>query len=344
MSRILSRSIGAGSLGLVIDGASTTTYGTQPSSGDNIQWLRVGEVSITEQANSLLVDDLAGTGSGVEGARFVSSNSASGSIRGAATLVESGAVFAWALGGTPASTGAGPYTHTYPVGVDSPWRSAFMVYGAADGDGLQDEWRCLQLDSITIDFGADAIAYFTANVTGAAASRSSTYQLGVAATETPAAATMAAAEPILGSLSGALSWGGNTIAARTASLTVTRPLDRATDFGAAIPGEGVLSGPIVVELSVTRAADEADSAIIRAALMAGTSGDLSLGFTTGTKSLTVYLENAVIISRSAPFTSGGALVETVVFRAQALGLGDYGAKIVVVNAASAAVTSNGTMA
>ena len=344
MSRILSRSIGAGSLGLVIDGASTTTYGTQPSSGDNIQWLRVGEVSITEQANSLLVDDLAGTGSGVEGARFVSSNSASGSIRGAATLVESGAAFAWALGGTPASTGAGPYTHTYPVGVDSPWRSAFMVYGAADGDGLQDEWRCLQLDSITIDFGADAIAYFTANVTGAAASRSSTYQLGVAATETPAAATMAAAEPILGSLSGALSWGGNTIAARTASLTVTRPLDRATDFGAAIPGEGVLSSPIGVELSVTRAADLADSAIIRAALMAGTSGDLSLGFTTGTKSLTVYLENAVIISRSAPFTSGGALVETVVFRAQALGLGDYGAKIVVVNAASAAVTSNGTMA
>jgi hypothetical protein len=200
------------------------------------------------------------------------------------------------------------------------------------------------VDSITIDFGADAIAYFTVNTTGAAASRSSTYQLGVAATETPAAATMAAAAPILGSLSGALSWGGNTIAARTASMTVTRPLDRATDFGAAIPGEGVLSGPIGVELSVTRAADEADSAIIRAALMAGTSGDLSLTFTTGTKSLTVYLENAVIISRSAPFTSGGALVETVVFRAQALDSGDYGAKIVVVNAASAAVTSNGTMA
>ena len=324
MSRILSRSIYAGSFGLVTDGASTTTYGSQPSSADAIQWVRAAEVSITEAANSLLVDDLAGSGSGVEGARFVASNSAAGSIRLAATFVERGALLAWALGGTPASTGSGPYTHTYPVGLESPWRSAFTRYTAADGTGLQDEWRCLQVDSFTLDLGADAIAYATLAVTGAAAVRSTVYQLG--------------------SLSGVLTLGANSIAARTASLTVTRPLDRAVDFGDAIPGEGVLSGPVSVSLSVTRAADEADSATLRAALMAGTSADLALTFTSGTKTFTITLENAVVISRSAPFTSGGALVETLEFRAQALETSDFGAKIVIVNAASAAVTTNGTMA
>lgn len=344
MSRILSRSIYAGSFGVITDGASVSTYGDQPSSADAIQWVRAAEISITEAANSLLVDDLAGSGSGVEGARFVASNSASGSIRLAATFVEMGAILAWALGGTPATTGSGPYTHTYPVGLLSPWRSAFTRYTAADGTGLQDEWRCLQVDSMTLDLGADAIAYATLNVTGAAAVRSSVYQLGVASTETPAAATMVAAAPIIGSLSGVMSWGGNSIAARTASLTVTRPLDRAVDFGSAIPGEGVLSGPISVSLSITRAADEADSATLRAALMAGTAADLSLAFTAGTKTFTIYLENAVVVSRSAPFTAGGALVETLEFRAQALETADYGAKVVIVNAASAAVTTNGTMA
>lgn len=344
MSRILSRSTYDGSLGLVIDGASVSTYGTQPSSGDAIQWLRVAEVSITPAANSLLVDDLAGSGSGVEGARFVASNSASGSIRLASTFVEFGAVLAWALGGTPATTGSGPYTHTYPVGIESPWRSAFVCYTAADGTDLQDEFRCLQVDSLTLDFGADAIAYATLAVTGATAVRSTVYQLTVAATETPAAATMVAAAPVLGSLSGTLSWGGNTIAARTASMTITRPLDRATDFGNAIPGEGVLSGPVSVSLTVTRAADEADTSTLQAAMMAGTAADLSLAFTAGTKTLTIYLENAVVISHSAPRTAGGALVETLEFRAQALETADYGAKVVIVNAASAAVTSNGTMA
>jgi hypothetical protein len=220
----------------------------------------------------------------------------------------------------------------------------FTRYAAADATGLQDEWRGLMVDSATIEFGADSVAYATLNVTGAAALRSSVYQLGVAATETPAAATMVAAAPILGSLSGAMSWGGNTIAARSASLSITRPLDRAGDFGNAIPGEGVLSGAIAVSLTVTRAADEADTATLRAALMAGTSGDLTLAFTAGTKTFTIYLENAVVVSRSAPFTAGGALVETLEFRAQALETADYGAKIVVVNAASAAVTNNGTMA
>jgi len=344
MARILSRSIYAGSVGIVTAGASTTTYGDQPSTSDAIQWVRAAEVSITEAANSLLVDDLAGSGSGVEGARFVASNSAAGSIRLAASFVEMGAVLAWALGGTPATTGAGPYTHTYPIGINSPWRSVFTRYTAADATGLQDEWRCLQVDSMTLDLGADAIAYATLNVTGAAALRSSVYQLGVGATETPAAATMVAAAPIIGSLSGVLSWGGNSIAARTASLTITRHLDRAVDFGAAIPGEGVLSGPISVALSVTRAADESDTATLRAALMAGTSGDLTLAFTAGTKTFTIYLENSVVVSRSAPFTAGGALVETLEFRAQALETADYGAKIVIVNAASAAVTNNGTMA
>lgn len=343
-SRILSRNIYAGSFGIVTDGDAVTNYGDQPSSGDAIQWVRLAEDGLTEAANSVLIDDLSGSGSGVEGARFVASNSAAGSIRLAATFVEMGAVLAWALGGTPSTSGAGPYTHTYPIGINSPWRSAFSRYTAADGTGLQDEWRCLQVDSATIDFGADAVAYATLNVTGAAALRSSVYQLGVAATETPAAATMVAAAPILGSLSGALSWGGNTIAARSASFSITRPLDRATDFGNAIPGEGVLSGPIVVSLSVTRAADEADTATLRAALMAGTSGDLSLAFTAGTKTFTIYLENAVVISRSGPRSSGGALVETLEFRAQALETADYGAKVVIVNAASAAVTTNGTMA
>lgn len=344
MAKILSRNINAGSAGLVIDGAATTTYGSNPASADNVLWLRVSELSLQESVTSLVIDDLSGSGSGVEGARFVVAQEVSGTMRLPVTHEDFGGVLAWWLGGTPSTTGSGPYVHTYPTGINTPFRSLVHVYTAADGTSLQSEYAGLQVESLTLSVEASGAAYATVSARGFVASRSSTAQLGVAATQTPAAAAIGTSVPVLGKTGSVLSWGGNSIACRTMELSFTRPLDRAVDFGADYLAEGVLSGPIAVTLTVTRAADEDDTATIRAAVMAGTAADLSISFTSGTKIFTVALSDAVPTAYSAPFSAGGALVETVTFTAQALTTGDFGFRVRVTNAAASAVTSNGTWA
>ena len=344
MSKLLSRNTNAGSAGLVIDGVATTAYGSNPASADNVLWLRASEIAFQEAVTSVVVDDLSGSGSGVEGARFAVAQEVGGSMRLPVTHEGFGGVLEWCLGGTPSSTGSGPYTHTYPTGINTPYRSLVHVYTAADGTSLQSEYAGLQVESLTLSVEAGGVAYATIGARGFVAKRSSTYQLGVAATETPAAAAIGTSVPVLGKTGAALSWGGNSIACRTLELSFTRPLDRAVDFGADYLAEGVLSGPIAVTLTVTRAADEDDTATIRAAVMAGTAGDLSISFTSGTKVFYVDLSDAVPTAYSAPFTAGGALVETVTFTAQALTTSDYGFRLRVTNAASAAVTSNGTWA
>lgn len=344
MSKILSRNINAGSVGIVADGGSTTTYGTLPTTSDNIAWLRVAEVGLQEAVTSVVVDDLSGSGSGVEGARFVTAREVAGSMRLALTHEGIGAVLAWTLGGTTSSTGAGPYTHTYPTGIATPYRSLVHVYTAADGTSLQSEFAGLQVESLSLAIEAGGIAYATINARGFVASRSSTYQLGVAATQTPAADAYGTSIPVLGRTGSVLSYGGNSVACRSLTLSLTRPLDRAVDFGGDYPAEGVLSGPISVTLEVTRAADEDDTATLRAALMAGSAADLSISFTSGTKVVYIELSDAVVTAYGAPFSSGGALVETVTFTAQALTTGDYGFRFRVTNAASSAVTTNGTWA
>lgn len=344
MAKILARNINAGSIGLVADGGSSTTYGTLPTTSDNIAWLRVAEVGLQEAVTSVVVDDLSGSGSGVEGARFVASREVAGSMRLALTHEGMGAVLAWCLGGSTSSSGSGPYTHTYPTSVDSKFRSLVHVYTAADGTSLQSEFAGLQVESLSLAIEAGGIAYATIQARGFVASRSSVFQLGVAATQTPAADAYGTSAPVLGRHGSVLSYGGNSIACRGLTLTLTRPLDRAVDFGGDYPAEGVLSGPISVTLEVTRAADEDDTATIRAALMAGSAADLSISFTSGTKVVYIELSDAVVTAYGAPFSSGGALVETVTFTAQALTTGDYGFRVRLTNAASAAVTTNGTWA
>lgn len=344
MAKILSRNTNAGSIGLVTSGGSTTTYSTLPASADPILWLRAAEVNLQEAVTNVLVDDLSGSGSGVEGARLPVSHEVSGSIRLPLTHEGMGGVLAWVLGGSTSSTGSGPYTHTYPTGIATPFRSLVHVYTAADGTSLQSEYAGLQVESMSLAIEAGGIAYATLTARGWVASRSSTYQLGVAATETPAADAVSTTKPVLGRTGSVLSFGGNSVACRGLTLNFTRPLDRAVDFGAEYPAEGVLSGPIAVTLEVTRAADEEDTATLRAALMAGTAGDLSISFTSGTKIVYLELSDAVVTAYAAPFSAGGALVETVTFTAQALTTSDYGFRIRVTNAASSAVTTNGTWA
>ena len=187
MAKILSRNTNAGSIGLVTSGGSTTTYSTLPASADPILWLRAAEVGLQEVVTNVLVDDLSGSGSGVEGARLPVSHEVSGSIRLPLTHEGMGGVLAWVLGGSTSSTGSGPYTHTYPTGIAAPFRSLVHVYTAADGTSLQSEYAGLQVESMSLAIEAGGIAYATLTARGWVASRSSTYQLGVAATETPAA-------------------------------------------------------------------------------------------------------------------------------------------------------------
>lgn len=339
MSKILTRSILAGSVGLV----EVATYGSNPSSSDPIAWVHASEFSVQEVVDTTAIETLAGPGSGGEGARFVTLVRAQGTVRVPISYEDVGAWIEWAFGKDVATSGSGPYTHVYATSPNTPFRTLVFVYTAADGTNLQDEFYGCQVETAVFEFTANGPAYMTLTVSGGVASRSSTYQTGVAATETPAATSLVTSGVVLGSQGGALSFNSNNVEARTATLTLSRTLDRSTSFGAGGPDEGVLGSPITATLAVERVADEADTATLRTAFTAGTRAALSLAFTSGTKSLTIAFTTASITERNSGATPGAAKTESLTFSAQSLTTSDQ-IKITVVNSQSSGTPTNGTWA
>lgn len=342
MAKILSRSTLVGSLGVVTDGDSTSSYGTLPSSGDGIAWYHAAEVSLAVEVGSTLVDTLAGPGSGGEGPRYVTSKRVTGTIRIPATRDDMGAVLLWAFGASSTSGASDPYSHTFAVSIARPFRSVYFVYSDTAGNDYQDEYYGLQVESATLAIDAQGVGYITLQVSGGVATRTGTDQLGVSATETPAAPSLLDSDVMLGRYGAAMVFNSNAFEARSVEMALTFPMDRATAFGAVGPDEGVLSGGISATIQATRTADTADSATLRAAHSAGTRGAFSMAFTWGTnRTWTLALSTASITAFSAPFSPGGALVETLTMTAQSLTSSDYHARVVVVNGDASAVTTGG---
>lgn len=340
MAKVLGRSRKIGSVGLV----EVATYGNNPASTDPIAWVHAASFEINPVTDQVTIDTLAGPSSGGEAARFVTMVRASGTIRIPLSYEDIGAWLEWAMGKDVATTGSGPYTHVYAISPVVPFRSIVFVYEAADGTALQDEFYGCQVESLSISIEANGVGYATFTVSGGLAVRSSTYQRAVAATETPAATALTTSVVVLGQNGGALSFNSDNREARTLAFEVTRTLDRSGSFGFTGPDEGVLSGPVVGRMTVTRVSDTNDSTSLEAAHVAGTRATASIAFTSGTKSFTFALSQANIISMERPMTPSGAAIETIVFQSQSLSSSDYGAKLTVVNGASSGVSTNGTWA
>ena len=151
MAKILTRSILAGSVGLV----EVATYGSNPSSSDPIAWVHASEFSIQEVVDSTPIETLAGPGSGGEGARFVTLVRAQGTVRVPISYEDVGAWVEWAFGKDVATSGSGPYTHVYATSPNTPFRTLVFVYTAADGTNLQDEFYGCQVEQAVFEFTAN---------------------------------------------------------------------------------------------------------------------------------------------------------------------------------------------
>jgi hypothetical protein len=340
MSKMLSRSVLIGSIGLV----ETAAFGTLPTSTDPIAWAHAAEVSMNPVTDQVTVETLAGPASGGESARFVTLVRAAGTVRIPLSYEDIGAWLEWAMGKDVATSGSGPYTHVYAISPNVPHRSLVFVYQAADGTTLQDEYYGCQVEGLSISVDANGVGYATFTISAGVAVRSTVYQRAVASTETPAATALTTSVVLLGQHGGALSFNSDNREARSLVFEVSRTLDRAGSFGFTGPDEGVLAGPVIGRMTVTRVADEADSASLEAAHVAGTRATCSIVFTSGSKTFTFALSQANIISMERPMASGGAAIETIVFQAQSLSGSDYGAKLTVVNSQSSGVPTNGTWA
>lgn len=228
-----------------------------------------------------------------------------------------------AIGGTPATTGAGPYTHVFEPTTVLP--SLTMEFQR--GTGSVEKFEGVMVSSMTIscEAGAEASASFEV-IAETAASRTTAI--------TP---TFGNGAQVFHHQAGTMDFNGSSYTIRSFEFTVDNKLERVNNLGSKLTGQPQISD--VREVTITATLDLEDNDLYNAQL-SGAQSDVTLTFTAGADSLTFLLRNAKIIDYSDDVTSFGRIERTVSF----LGLSDIGAgetafRLTMVNDAANA-TSN----
>ena len=234
-----------------------------------------------------------------------------------------GQLFKCAIGGTPVTTGAGPYTHVFEPTTVLP----SLTLEFQRGTGSVEKFEGVMVTSMTIscEAGAEASASFEV-IAETAASRTTAI--------TPSFGDGA---QVFHHQAGTLSYNSNTYTVRSFEFTVDNKLERVNNLGSKLTGQPQISD--VREVTITCTLDLEDNNLYNSQL-AGDQSDVQLAFTAGDDSLTFLLRNAKITEYSDDVTSFGRIERTVTF----YGLADLSApetafKLTMVNDAANA-TSN----
>ena len=210
-----------------------------------------------------------------------------------------------AIGGTPATTGAGPYTHVFEPTTVLP--SLTMEFQR--GTGSVEKFEGVMVSSMTIscEAGAEASASFEV-IAETAASRTTAI--------TP---TFGDGAQVFHHQAGTMDFNGSSYTIRSFEFTIDNKLERVNNLGSKLTGQPQISD--VREVTITATLDLEDNDLYNAQL-SGAQSDVTLTFTAGADSLTFLLRNAKIIDYSDDVTSFGRIERTVSF----LGLSDIGAR------------------
>jgi hypothetical protein len=228
-----------------------------------------------------------------------------------------------AIGGTPATTGAGPYTHAFEPTTVLP----SLTLEFQRGTGSVEKFEGVMVTSMTISCEAGAEASASFEVIAETASTRTT-------AITP---TFGNGAQVFHHQAGTLSYNSNSYTVRSFEFTVDNKLERVNNLGSKLTGQPQISD--VREVTITCTLDLEDNNLYNSQL-AGDQSDVELAFTAGADSLTFLLRNAKITEYSDDVTSFGRIERTVTF----FGLADLSApetafKLTMINDAANA-TSN----
>jgi len=275
-----------------------STYGTAvtPTISNRVTSVSLGRSQERERTTHLSQSDAA-----FAVATFDAFEQAGGSIEMPLFYKGMGQLFKAAIGGTPVTTGSGPYTHAFEPTTVLP----SLTMSFQRGTGSVETFEGVMVTSMTIscEAGAEASASFEVIAeTASARTTAITPSFGDGA-------------QVFHHQAGTLSYNSNTYTVRSFEFTIDNKLERVNNLGSKLTGQPQISD--VREVTITATLDLSDNNLYNSQL-AGDQSDVSLTFTAGADSMTFLLRNAKIIDYSDDVTSFGRVERTVSF----MGLAD----------------------
>ena len=228
--------------------------------------------------------------------------------------------------GDAATTGSGPYTHTFTLAATLPMLTAIVHDGTPSGGSISAYKSTVDscvVSSLRLTGREGDIVRCEADMVG---------RLEARATTTPP--TVAMPNPVIAHQGSTLAWNSTTPKIHDFDLVLDNGLEgERRAIGSLYVSRPIVGAHRVARLTVTM--DVTDDAEVTA-LRAGTQGDAVLTFTGTSQSMTITLHNAQIVEEGTPVDTFGSLKRRVVFEAAADGT-DQGLSIVIVNAESSAL-------
>ena len=230
--------------------------------------------------------------------------------------------------GTSATTGSGPYVHTYTLGTSPGIGLSIELVKELDegGAGRAELFSGCRITQLGISATVGDIARLTAQVIGGTAA---------ARGAAPTPALSANYEPVLPSIQGGqFSFNSVNYDLIGLEITINRGLARRQEFGSLNTKQPTASNPIEVTATATLRYS-ADTMYTNQ--LAQIQSDATITFTgNGNSAMTFTVQNALITNVSDPTNNFGDLTQTVELRALSDGT-DEGISLAITNDDSSAV-------
>ena len=297
-----------------------STYGTAVTTAISN---RVTSVTLSRSQERERTTHLSQSDAAFAGSTFDAFEQAGGTIEMPLFYKGMGQLLKCAIGGTPATTGAGPYTHAFEPTTVLP----SLTLEFQRGTGSVEKFEGVMVTSMTISCEAGAEASASFEVIAETASTRTT-------AITP---TFGNGAQVFHHQAGTMDYNGSSYTVRSFEFTVDNKLERVNNLGSKLTGQPQISD--VREVTINATLDLEDNDLYNAQL-AGTQSDVTLTFTAGADSLTFLLRNAKITEYSDDVTSFGRIERTVTFFGLAdLSVPETAFKLTMINDAANA-TSN----
>lgn len=255
---------------------------------------------------------------------FDAFNVTGGNITGPLHYAGNGAILKGALGSV-ASTGSGPYTHTFTVAANLPSLSVKFFRGQAQsGNPSREDFKGCVINTLTISCAAGEEAQFSAEVI----SQDAAARTG----DATAASFPATALSVLHHQSSDLTWNSSTYKVRSFEIVIDNKIERRNYLGSQLTSEPNTSDVREVRMSVTT--DLNDDQIYNDQITTPTAidGDVVLTMTgTGNDQMVFTIYNAVVEEYSDAVTTFGRIERTITFLGTIDASGNEAIKIEMIN-------------
>ena len=306
-----------------------TVYGTAVAITN---WMHISSMTATREVvrevDPTLGNDSATANVHTGAASFVASDNASLSIETPFAYDDSTLMILKHALGAVATTGAGPYVHTFTLATPLPTGLTAEVIFGTSANSAKFEGGKVASWEISGEVGKQAMLSVDLICETSAAR-------GAKSTPTYSTTT----SRVLHHQVGAVSWNARAPKMTSFKISGDNGIERRQRLGSSLTDEPSPEGPVVVTAEIVIEYDSTTGDLIYADYLAQTAADFAFTCTgTGNNAVTTTLHNAIITGHSMPVSSRGKLTQTLTFTGYSDGT-DLGIAIAITNDNTTAIAN-----